>query len=147
MVENACVTALLGLLAELRRKFPGLEVRLESEPAQVDLNIDIPQQPALPFAVNMNVQEDELHVSAGRFWWSGSPGYDPVTLEWYRDVVVGVLTGTYRVVEYQGWLSLCTELQRSEGGAWKTIARKYRFPWLGRRATTVLQAPRNADAV
>ena len=56
---------MIRLFEEIRDAFPRLSVRLDQEPRHVDLNIDIPQQPGLTFDVNLNLQGDELHLSAG----------------------------------------------------------------------------------
>ena len=66
-------SAMIRLFEEIRDAFPRLSMRLDENPPNVDLNVDIPQQPGLAFDMNLNLQGDELHLSAGAFCTDG-PG-------------------------------------------------------------------------
>ena len=139
MSTSPYAAAVLTLVNGLRAAFPGLEIRVEPDHPQVDLNIDVPRQAGLPFAINLSLQEDELHLSVGGFWRSYHPCDRPDVLQWFRDTVSGLLTGSYRVLShYRGRRCVAGDLQRLEAGEWKTITEGYRSLWLGRRRTEVL---------
>src|SRR4029450_3406437 len=92
----------LALFEGIRAAFPQLRMELEREHREVDLNMDIPEQPLLPFAVNMNLQGDELHLSvgAGVCWLSWSSTNEPGVVDAYRETVCRLLAGEYRVLEH-----------------------------------------------
>jgi hypothetical protein len=93
-------SAMIRLFEEIRDAFPRLSMQLDENPPNVDLNVDIPQQPALAFDMNLNPQGDELHLSAGAFWLEWFPCTRPDVIEAYREAVHGLLSGTYRIREH-----------------------------------------------
>ena len=110
------------LFEQIRSRFPHLEMDLQLEHPDVDLNMDIPLQSGLGFEVNLNLQGDELHLSAGSFWLEWFPCTDPGVVERYRDAVTGPLSGRYRILEYcLGNRAVKAQLQRQEGDGWCTI--------------------------
>lgn len=126
--------AILQLLNEIRSAFPNLQMRLESSHPYVDLNLDIPQQDGLKFDVNVNLQGDELHLSAGHFWLEWFPCSDRGKIEAFREAVHGLLSGEFRILEYyRGRRAVKAELQRPSSEGWKTIGTwstlSLPFPW------------------
>jgi hypothetical protein len=76
-------------------------------------------EPGLAFAVNLNL----LHLSAGHFWFEWFPCTKPDVVAAYAEAVSGVLSGTFRIVEYYRWRRVVqVDLQRPAGAGWKTIA-------------------------
>jgi hypothetical protein len=135
-------SAIVRLFEEIRDAFPRLSMRLDQEPAQVDLNMEIPQQPGLAFDVNLNLQGDELHLSAGAFWLEWFPCTQPGVVQAYLAAVHGLVSGVYRIREhYRGGRAFKAELQKPHGDGWQTIGTWYGWAWpLPRRAVVrVLQ--------
>lgn len=133
----------LALFEGLQAEFPQLRMNLEREHIEVDFNVDIPVQPGLPFAVNLNLQGDELHLSAGFCWLSWSPTSDPVAVERYCEAVRCILAGTHRLVEHwAGGRAVRGEIQALVEGDWRTLGgRRSIRDWLpGRRERRVLQS-------
>jgi hypothetical protein len=121
---------MIRLFEEIRDAFPALSMRLDCEPAQVDLNMDIPQQPGLAFDVNLNLQGDELHLSAGVFWLEWFPCTRPNVVQAYREAVHGLVSGAYRIREqYRGRRPFKAELQRPRADGWETIGTWYGWAW------------------
>jgi hypothetical protein len=114
--------AVIRLFEEIRAAFPSLTMELQLEPPNVDLNMDVREQPGLTFAVNLNLQGDELHLSAGSFWLEWFPCTDPAIVAYYRGAVTGLLSGEYRILEhYVGTRVVKAQLQLPDGEAWRTI--------------------------
>ena len=90
----------IALLEGIRDAFPALRMDLRRDHPHLDLNVDVPAQPGLAFDVNLNLQGDELHLSAGAFWPGRFPCTDPEVAERYRDAVSGLLSGRYRILEH-----------------------------------------------
>ena len=113
---------MVQLLNEIRNTFPHLEMKMECNHSDVDLNLDISEQDGLRFKVNINLQGDELHLSAGHFWLEWFPCNDVRIVEAFREAVRGLLSGEFRILEYyRGRRAVKAELQRPSGGGWKTI--------------------------
>ena len=83
----------------IRRAFPSLRIEVDEDHPHVDASVDIPSQPGLAFDVNINLQNDELHLSAGEFWVEWFPCGDAVVFNNFMDAVVGLLSGRYRILE------------------------------------------------
>jgi hypothetical protein len=114
--------AVVALFQELQAAFRNLEMDLQREDPHLDVSMDIPQQPGLGFFVNVNLQGDELHLTAGHFWLEWFPCTDPAIVAQYREAVTGVLSGRFRIVEhYIGDRAVKAQLQRPEGETWQTI--------------------------
>jgi hypothetical protein len=114
--------AIVRLFRELQDAFPHLRMQLQLQDRHVDLNMDIPPQPGLAFFVNLNLQGDELHLSAGSFWLEWFPCTRPAIVDQYRDAVTGLLSGRYRILEhYIGAWAVRAQLQRPEAEGWQTI--------------------------
>jgi hypothetical protein len=97
-------------------------MELSLQDPHVDLNMDIPPQPGLAFFVNLNLQGDELHLSAGNLWLKWFPCTRSAIVDQYRDAVTGLLSGRYRILEYYiGPWAVKTQLQRQEAKEWQTI--------------------------
>ena len=103
--------------------FPNLTMRVHNDDDHVDLSMDIPEQPGLTFKVSLALQNsDELHLHAGHFWLEWFPCTDPIRVNQYVDVICGLLSGRYRILEhYRGNKAVKAELQVPEGSNWKTI--------------------------
>jgi len=138
--------AVFALVDDLRAAFPHLDIKVQQDHPQVDLNIDIPRLGGIPFDINLNLQEDELHLSVAGFWCS--PCDRPAVLHWFRETLGGLLSGSHRIVNhYRGRRVVSGDLQRLEAGEWKTITEGYRRLWLGRGRTEILCATGPANAV
>ena len=123
-------SAMIRLFEGIRDAFPWLSMRLDREPAQVDLSMDIPRQPGLAFDVNLNLQGDELHLSAGAFWLEWFPCTRPDVVDAYREAVHGLISGAYRIREqYRGGKAFKAELQRPDRDGWQTIGTWYGWAW------------------
>ncbi len=126
----------------IRRAFPNLQLEVDDDHPHVDASVDIPTQPGLAFDVNINLQNDELHLSAGEFWVEWFPCGDAAVFNNFMDAVVGLLSGRYRILEYLvGSTTARAELQRPSSAGWETIATRSTplifLPW--RRSTRVIR--------
>ncbi len=107
---------------EIRAASPRLQMVIDEAPTQVDLALTIPEQPGIDFALELNLQGDELHLSAGAFWLRWFPSDNDVVVAAFRTAVMGLLQGDYRIVEYSaGGRVFRAELERAVGGAWESI--------------------------
>ena len=134
--------AMIRLFEEIRDAFPQLSMRLDQQPANVDLSMDIPMQPGLTFDMSLSLQGDELHLSAGAFWLSWFSCTRPEVVEAYREAVHGLLGGAYRILEsYHGGRAIKAELQIPAGVDWQTIGISYGWAWpfARRKSEKVLQ--------
>jgi hypothetical protein len=122
MRDKVDPATMIRLFEEIRDAFPRLHMRLDNDPENVDLEMLIPQQPGLAFDISLNLQGDELHLSAGAFWLEWFPCTRPDVVEAYRDAVHGLITGAYRIREHhRGGRPFKTELQRPFMDSWQTI--------------------------
>ena len=142
MKRNVDRDEMVKLLGEIRASFPHLRMDLQLQHPHVDLNMDIPSQPGLPFDVNLNLQGDELHLTAGSLWFEWFPCTDPAIVALYSDATAGLLSGEYRILEHCiASRPVKAQLQRPQGDAWLTIGTWSNLgiviPW--RRTTRVLQ--------
>ncbi len=128
---------------EIRSAFPSLHADLQHNHPHVDLNMDIPRQPGLGFSVNLNLQGDELHLAAGdALWVEWFPCTDPKISRDYVDVVKGLISGEFRIIEYQqAGRTVKAALQRPRGDGWAVVARwsKLHLPLPWRTTQRVLQ--------
>ena len=135
--------AMVMLFKQIRAAFPHLRMDLKLEHPHVDLELRIPSQPGLTFDVSLNLQGDELHLSAGSCWLEWFPCTSEQTVAEYRSAVTGLLTGEHRILEHcLGSRPVKSELQRSNGGQWESIGTSTSglrglVPW--RRTRRVLQ--------
>ena len=115
--------AIIRLFEEIQAAFPRLTMKLQRNHPHLDLSMDIPRQPGLTFDVNLNLQNvEELQLGTGHFWSVWFPCSDPKIVEYFREAVHGVLSGSYRIVEYSlGKWVLKSVLQRPHGQGWITI--------------------------
>ena len=135
-VDEVDRSAVIRLFEEIRDAFPRLSMRLDQEPVQVDLEMDIPEQPGLAFRVNLNLQGDELHLSAGAFWLEWFPCSRPDIVTAYREAVHGLVNGDYRIREhYRGGRAFKAELQKPCADGWEAIGTWYGWSWPLRRRT------------
>lgn len=91
---------MLDLFQKIQRTFPDLEMVIETNHLEVDLNMDIRKQESLVFDINLNLQGDELHLCVEHFWCEWFPCTDENKAHIFYDSVCGLLSGTYRIVEY-----------------------------------------------
>lgn len=131
MRKGVDLSAMIRLFEEIRDAFPRLSMRLDQNPRNVDLNVDIPVQPGLTFDINLNLQGDELHLSAGAFWLEWFPCTRPDVVQAFREAVHGLLSGAYRIREhYRGGRPFKAELQKpDDDGGWQTIGTWYGWAW------------------
>ena len=129
MEDDVCLKIAEEAFERIRKHLPSLEMKQNlSHP--VELSIDIPVQPGLKYAANLNLQNrDELHFRAENFWLEWFPCTDPSKVEAYIDAVLGFLSGRYRILEhYRGKKCTKAELQTPlESGGWMTIGKSYHW--------------------
>ena len=135
--------AILSLFDGIRQSFPALTMHLHLEHPQVDLLMEVRKQAGLAFDVTLNLQGDELHLTAGgAFWLEWFPCTDPDVSARYHDAVIGVLSGRYRIVESAiGTRVVKARLQRPHRNGWRTTGTWSNLgsllPWP--RTTRILQ--------
>jgi len=83
--------------------------------------------------VNLNLQTDELHLSAKHFWGSWFTIKNPEVVRLYTEAVLGLITGKFRIVQYWNNDSLVKSiLQKPINNDWETVftdRKKLSFPW------------------
>jgi hypothetical protein len=139
--------AALQLFEDLRSELPGLHVQIDPDDPNVEISVEIVQQGGLDFPVHLNFQNrDQLHLGAGDvFWCSWFPSSDPEVVARYREAVLGVISGGYRIVEYRRWgRGTGAHLQAPGPAGWRTVARSSRgllgaLPFRWGRAERVVQ--------
>jgi|SRR4051812_28187714 hypothetical protein len=111
------------VFAEIARRFPFLQM-VENHEDPVEISIMMPVQPGLSQRVWLCLQNhDELHFSAGHFWYEWFPCTKSDRVEKYLDAVTGFLSGEYRILEHYRRGKCCrAKLQKPEGNGWRTIA-------------------------
>jgi hypothetical protein len=135
--------SIIALFEEIRATFPSLRMDLQKEHPHVALFMDVRKQAGLSFDVNLNLQDDELHLSAGSFWLEWFPCTDPEITARYREAVIGIVSGQYRILEHcVGKYVVRADLQRPDNQGWQTIGTSSTglgalIPWW--RTTRVLQ--------
>ncbi len=113
----------LSTFEKIRAAFPALTMNLDLHPKNVDLEMEIPAQAELLFRVNLNLQGDELHLSASRFWVEWFPCTKPEKVDRYFEAVSGLLSGEFRILEHwRGRRPVKAQLQRPIRGAWESLA-------------------------
>ena len=123
-------SAVIRLFEEIRDAFPQLSMQLDQNPRHVELELNIPQQPGLNFDMNLNLQGDELHLSAGAFWLEWFPCTRPDVIDAFREAVVGLISGGYRIREHhRGGRPFKAELQTPGVDGWQTIGTWYGWIW------------------
>jgi hypothetical protein len=127
--------------AQIHEAFPSLSMTVERTDPHVDIQVSIPQQPGLAFPVGLNLQGDELHLNAGRFWLEWFPCTRPEVRRAFIEAVSGLLSGRLRIVEfYVGRRVVRAELQRPENGSWRAMGTTFIGFWIPwRRSTRILQ--------
>ena len=123
-------SSMIRLFEEIRDAFPQLSMRLDHDPPNVDLELEIPQQPGLTFYMNLNLQGDALHLTAGAFWMERFPCTRTDVVQEYREAAHGLLSGMYRIRElHRGDRPFKAELQKPDQGGWRTIGTSSRLGW------------------
>ena len=113
----------LSIFEKIRAAFPALTMNLDLHPKNVDLEMDIPAQAELLFRVHLNLQGDELHLSASRFWVEWFPCTKPGKVDKYFEAVSGLLSGEFRILEHwRGRRPVKAQLQRPIRGGWESVA-------------------------
>ena len=113
----------LSTFEKIRVAFPALTMNLDLHPQNVDLEMDIPVQAGLLFRVNLNLQGDELHLSASRFWVEWFPCTKPEKVDKYFDAVSGLLSGEFRILEHwRGRRPVKAQLQSPRRDGWESLA-------------------------
>jgi len=130
-----------SVFARIREAFPALIANVDSKHPHVQINVSIPEQPGLAFQVDLNLQGDELHLSAGAFWLEWFPCTNAAVREAYFEAVSGLLSGQLRILEtLSGKRPVRAELQRPSAEGWQTLGTTHigwAFPW--RKTTRVIQ--------
>jgi len=143
-----CVEIARRVFEEIAASSLPLRCSIQADPIrELALTLDFEVQPGLLFPVSANLQNvDELHLNVGTFfWYEWFPCRDPAVTTAFRQAVHGVLSGEYRVVEFcRKNRPFKAELQRTENGAWKTVATStsVRPPSFTRARTRILQNTR-----
>jgi hypothetical protein len=122
MKSTIDLDAVATIFREVQRSFPHLRMLLELDHPHVDISMDIPEQEGLRFTVNLNLQGDELHMSAGGFWLEWFPCTDESVVRHFLEAVRGILSGRFRILQYSRWGRVIgAELQQPRDGDWETI--------------------------
>lgn len=112
----------IALFERIKESAPHLSMKLTRQPEHVDLDMEIPQQAGLDFAVDVNLQGDELHLNAGAFWLEWFPCYEEFISATFLNAVTGLISGRLRIVEfYRGNKAVRAELQEPTDHGWRTI--------------------------
>jgi hypothetical protein len=121
--QGSSMTEIRELLAGIQQEFPLLRMEYQPPSEEVELCLVIPQQPGLAFEVVLTHEGDELQMGAGNlFWLEWFPSDDEDVVMTYRDAVVGLLEGRYRIMEhYRGGYPINAKLQRPNGEKWETL--------------------------
>ena len=114
----------MKVVESIQTRFPSLRTELIAEHPHVEAMFEIPAQQGLTFLVSINLQNcDELHLNVGSFWCEWFPCRKREVCDRFTEVVCGLLSGAYRVVEYwRGGVALKVDLQRPAGGGWQRVA-------------------------
>jgi len=113
---------IVRLFEKIQSTFPHLQMNLDLHPEHLDLDMEIPRQDGLAFHVNVNLQGDELHLSAGSLWGQWFPCCEQTTSDAFFNAVCGLLSGRWRVLEhYRGDKPIKAELQQPDGHRWRTV--------------------------
>jgi hypothetical protein len=131
-----------SIVEHIQGAFPQLVLHATFDHPHLDADVTIPQQPGLVFPMNINLQGDELHLSAGSLWVEWFPCTNPTIVAEFRDIVHGLLAGTFRIVEHdRAGVSVKADLQRPTAQGWQTIARwsKLHVPIPWRTTTRIVQ--------
>ena len=105
----------------IQAAFPHLTMTLDTEPGNVDVALEIPNQSGLAFDVFVNLQGDELHLNAGAsFWLEWFPCTDAGVETDFVESVRGLLYGRFRIVEHhRGGKAFKAVLQRPTDRGWE----------------------------
>ena len=141
----------LSTFEKIQAAFPALTMNLELHPKNVDLEMVIPAQAELLFRVNLNLQGDELHLSASRFWVEWFPCTKPEKVERYFQAVSGLLSGEFRILEHwRGKRPVKAQLQRPIRDGWENVATwgdvSALVPWPKKTCKIVQNKPSNQSA-
>jgi hypothetical protein len=132
----------------IRAAFPHLTMTLDADPGNVDVSLEIPKQPGLDFDVFVNLQEDELHLTAGTYFWvEWFPCTDEGVEADFFESVDGLLCGRFRIVEhYRRGKAFKAVLQRPINRGWESRKTWHspRLP-LGSLTRVVLQNRQNGE--
>lgn len=133
--------AVAALFESLRADFPHLHMKINRAPQNVDLEMNIPAQEGLLFAVNVTLQGDELHLEAGWLHLDWFPCVSSEVSDPFRQVVAGLLSGQLRIVEhYRGNRAVKAELQEPAESGWETIGiTRHGMSLLSPQTTRILQ--------
>jgi hypothetical protein len=131
----------LAAFDEIQARHPALTMRLDRNPRNVDLEVEIPAQDQLQFDVSLNLQFDELHLHAGGFSCEWFPCTKSRVVSEYIEAVSGLLAGRFRILEYRRRERLVKAyLQRPIGSRWENVARYHiGWSWWLRTEVRVLQ--------
>ena len=86
-------------LGVIRARFPWLIVRELSEHPQVDALVELPVQAGLSLPIQLNLQNDELHLVASSLWVEWFPCTKAERVEGYVQAVTGLLSGELEIQE------------------------------------------------
>ncbi len=132
----------------LRAAFPKLTMTLDAQPGNVDVSLEIPEQPGLDFDVFVNLQGDELHLNAGGYLWlEWFPCTDEGVEADFFESVHGLLSGRFRIVEHhRRGSAFKAVLERPINRGWESYG-TWHSPSLpiGPFTTIVLQNRRDGD--
>ena len=116
------------LFKEIQNEFPDITIELDKEHKHVDLAMEIPVQEGITHGINLNLQNDELHLSVANFWNEWFPCTDAEVVADYKKAVIGYIRGDYRLLEYsKGKGVYKSKLQAYENGRWSTVATSFGY--------------------
>jgi len=143
--REQCLEIARKILLEVAAASKPLRSSFHVQPIpELDLSLDFDVQPGLSFPVSANLQNaDELQLAVGEvFCCNWFPCDDPRVVSEFREAMLGIISGEYRVVEfYRNDKPIRAELQRPTGETWIKAATysKQRLPSLVRMRTRILR--------
>lgn len=113
----------IALSQELQATFPDLTMKLNLEPEDGDFELEIPQQEKLKFDVSVNLDGYLLSLYVGKvFCCEAFPCDKKERVDKFKDSVVGLLKGNYRILETSRGDFKRRELQHPINETWQTLA-------------------------
>ena len=125
-----------GLFARVRAAFPMLSMQVAPDHPDYAIQMSIPAQPGLLFAVDLRLRDDELEIHAGAIDLGYVGVSEPTIREHCFEGVSGLLSGEFRIRETRAWgRTVQSELQRPTPDGWQTILMTCEWREIPRRTT------------
>ena len=127
----------LEAFKKIKATFPSLivDLKTETDDLDVELEMNIEIQEGLDFGIYLNFQnKDQLHLWSNIISLEYFPAEDPEITQKFIDVVIGIISGRYRILQkIRNSIPYTSYLQKMEDEIWITIYthhKKYKLSWL-----------------